>query len=130
MEEFGIDVMPAGLVPPNPLELLSSQRFTDTIKGLQARYDRIIIDSAPCQAVSDSLVLSRIADSLIYIVRADSTSEQIVTTALARLARINAPVTGVVLNQFDVANAAKYGDSGYSTGYYEYYSSDVSAANS
>ena len=122
MEEYGIDVMPAGLIPPNPLELLSSQKFKDTLTDLQVRYDRIIIDSAPCQAVSDSLVISSSADAMIYVVKAEATSQQLVSSALSRLRRVGAPLIGVVLNQFNAEHAAKYG--GYNSGYYDYYGSD------
>ncbi|MDH3325366.1 MAG: polysaccharide biosynthesis tyrosine autokinase [Gammaproteobacteria bacterium] len=58
--DIGIDVLPCGLLPPNPLELLSSARFAGLIDFLCERYDRIIIDSAPVQAASDALVLSTV----------------------------------------------------------------------
>ncbi|HIL97634.1 MAG TPA: polysaccharide biosynthesis tyrosine autokinase [Pseudomonadales bacterium] len=131
IEAFGLDVMPAGLITPNPLELLSSLRFKDTLTELRSRYDRIIIDSAPCQAVSDSLVLSRSADALIYVVQADSTSRHVITTALKRLRRVGAPIVGIVLNRFDTDNAARYERySGNVSGYYNYYGGDERVAKS
>ncbi|MGO3643377.1 MAG: GumC family protein [Pseudoalteromonas sp.] len=57
-EQSGITVMPCGQLPPNPLELLSSRRFTKIIELLKGQYDRIIIDTAPVEAVSDSLMIS------------------------------------------------------------------------
>jgi len=118
-KELGIDVLPAGAVPPNPLDLLSSERFGMILKKLSETYDRIIIDSAPTQAVSDSLVLSQNADALVFVVRSDSTPTQVAKNALDRLYGANAPVIGVVLNRFDAAVAAKYG--GYGSGSYGYY---------
>ena len=56
LEEANIDVLTAGMIPPNPLELLSSHRFEEIIRGLSERYDRIVIDSPPSILVSDSLV--------------------------------------------------------------------------
>jgi capsular exopolysaccharide synthesis family protein len=119
MENGGIDLIPSGVVPPNPLEMLSSKRFADLIEHLAERYDRVIIDSAPTQAVSDSLVLSGLSDGVIYVVKADDTTTQIARNGIERLQRINANIIGVVLNQFDPEAAARYGQNG--KGYYDYY---------
>ncbi len=115
-----MDVMPAGMVPPNPLELLSSKRFAQVLEGLLKHYDRIIIDSAPTQAVSDALVLSSLADAVIYVVRADSTSVSLVKGCLKRLNDVNAAITGVVLNGMDMDKKGAYSDqyAHYYGGYY------------
>ena len=115
----GLDVMPAGTVPPNPLELLSSDRFASIIKVLADKYDRVIIDSAPTQAVSDALVLSRHANAVIYVVKSEATASPLVQAGVGKLLQMGAPVKGVVLNQLDVKKAAKYGYS--YGGYYDYY---------
>lgn len=115
----GIDVIPAGIVPPNPLELLSSRRFEELLATLADKYDRVIIDSAPTQAVSDSLVLSSHVDGVLYVVKSDSTTTHIAEEGLQRLTRANAHILGIVLNQFDASHAAKYG--GYGKGHYDYY---------
>lgn len=70
----GLDVIVAGPVPPNPAELLSSQRLDDLMAELRKRYDYIFIDSAPVGMVSDTFTLDRLADATIYVVRADYTS--------------------------------------------------------
>ncbi|MCH7683585.1 MAG: polysaccharide biosynthesis tyrosine autokinase [Gemmatimonadetes bacterium] len=119
MAEGGIDLIPAGIVPPNPLELLSSRRFAKLIEELREKYDRVIIDSAPTQAVSDSLVLSDLADGVIFVVKADSTTTQVALGGIQRLLRVNANLVGVVLNQFDSEGAVKYGY--YGKDYYDYY---------
>lgn len=119
--EYGIDVLPAGTIPPNPLELLSSPRFGQVMSVLKEHYDRIIIDSPPTQAVSDSLVLSTHADGLIYVVKSDSTAVNVISNALTRLYQVGAPILGVTLNQFDASAASKYGYDGYDRyGYYAY----------
>ena len=112
----GIDVIPAGTVPPNPLELLSSNSFERLLNELVARYDKIIIDSAPAQAVSDSLVLSQLVDGLVFVVKSDKTHVREVKNALERLDSVKAPLLGIVLNQFDAK--AAMGTKGY--GYYGY----------
>lgn len=116
----GIDVITAGVVPPNPLELLSSKRFSDLLSGLAVAYDRVLIDSAPTQSVSDSMVLSQHADGVVFVVLCDSTPIQLVRDGVHRLLRVNADMLGVVLNQFD-PGLTGYGS--YGKKYYEHYSS-------
>jgi capsular exopolysaccharide synthesis family protein len=107
-EKAGIYVMPAGTVPPNPLELISSQRFAEMIEKIRDAFDIVIVDSAPLQLVSDSLVLSQYASGVIYVVKADATPYQVAQNGLKRLRRVGAPVMGVVLNQLDLEKAEKY----------------------
>lgn len=121
----GVDMLSAGAVPPNPLELLSSPRFSEVIGYLREKYDRVIIDSPPTQAVSDALVLGSLANSLIYVVRSDSTAKPLVIKGIGQLLQSNAPVTGIVLNQVDIKKAMK---NGYNYGgYYDYYGYSDSA---
>jgi len=122
VEELNIDVIPAGMIPPNPLELLSSRRFAAVLTGLEKHYDRIIIDTAPSEVVSDAHILSTYANALIYVVRADSTNIKVVKSGLARLREAGAPLTGVVLNQVNVDKRQAYGyGKNYYGGYYDYY---------
>jgi len=117
-EESGVDVITAGMIPPNPLELLSSSRFTELLTDLRTKYDRIVIDMAPTQAVSDALVVSKLVDSLIYVVRADFTRQKAAKNGIGRLLEVNAKLAGVVLNYVDVSKKENY--EGYH-GYYDYY---------
>lgn len=123
LEGSGMHVMPAGLIPPNPLEMISSTRFSQALETLKDRFDRIIIDSAPLQAVSDALVLSSYADSVIFVVRADSTPATQAKKCIASILGSNEPLTGIVLNQFDVRKASSYYGSDYYQ-YGDYYQSD------
>lgn len=107
VDAMGMDVMPAGLIPPNPLEMLGSKKFEDALDELRRRYDRIVIDSAPTQPVSDAMILASLADAVIYVVKADSTSTYDVQKGVSALLANNAPLAGVVLNQFDVRGAGK-----------------------
>ena len=118
-----VDVIPCGSLPPNPLELISSQRFRDLLARLQQRYERIIIDAPPTQAVSDPIVLSTMATSVIFVVKADSTPAPLVAKGLERLREVNAPLAGVVLDQVDMRKASRYGYGGKygASGYYDYY---------
>ena len=113
----GIDVMVAGAVPPNPLELLSTEKFGNIVKQLRESYDRIIIDSPPTQAVSDALILSTHSDGLIYVVKAASTSVHLAQAGTGDVLQAGAPLTGVVLNQIDLDKQSSYSYA--YTGYYE-----------
>ncbi|MDB6142693.1 MAG: putative exopolysaccharide biosynthesis protein [Pseudomonas sp.] len=105
----GYDMLPAGMLPPSPLDLLSSPRMAKLLLVLRSRYQRIIIDSPPTQTVSDALVLATHSDAVIYVVKADSTSISEVQKCLAILQQHDVPVSGVVLNQVDLRHARKYG---------------------
>jgi capsular exopolysaccharide synthesis family protein len=102
------EVITSGAIPNNPLELLSGTDFKDIIELLKQRYDRIIIDSAPVNLVSDAQVISTFADSLLYVVKANSTSTSIANKGLKTLRNIDAPITGVILNQVDLKKAGQY----------------------
>ena len=119
-ETYNIDVMHAGTVPPNPLELLASNRFKAVLKSLENHYDRIIIDSTPVQAVSDALILSQYAKGVLYVVKADATPDRVIRNCFKRLREVEAPVIGVVLNQVDIKKSARYGYQDYE-GYYDHY---------
>ncbi len=115
----GIDLLGAGAVPPNPLELLSSARFEKVLEFLRSKYDRVVIDSPPTQAVSDATVLATHANALIYVVKSEATPIPLAQKGVGQLLQSNAPVTGVVLNQVDIKKAQKHGYS--YGGYYDYY---------
>lgn len=124
----GVDMISAGAVPPNPLELLSSKRFVEFIERVKGEYDRIIIDSPPTQAVSDPLMLGTLANALIYVIKSDDTAIPLAAKGVGQLLQSNAPVTGVVLNQVDMKKAKKHGYR-YS-GYYDSYGYSDSSAKS
>lgn len=117
--------LPAGRIPLNPLEMLSSQRFADAIEALRKMHDVVVIDSPPMQMVSDALVLSRFATAVLFVVKADSTPYPLARESIIRLHRVKAHVLGAVLNRFDVARAQKYYDdySGLEAHYYNKYGS-------
>jgi capsular exopolysaccharide synthesis family protein len=115
----GLDVLAVSQRPPNPAETISSMAFVALLKDLRERYQRIIIDSPPCQAASDTLVLSRLADAVLYLARVDETKAATVRRALHQLRSTNAPVVGCVLNKVDVKkNREAYGDYRYAYRYY------------
>ncbi len=65
----GLDLLPAGIVPPNPAELLSSRNLDVAIDYLRTKYDYIILDAAPVGLVADSMIVNRVADLVAYVTR-------------------------------------------------------------
>jgi succinoglycan biosynthesis transport protein ExoP len=126
MEHIKLHVMPAGIIPPDPLEMLSSKRFVEALATLSERFDRIVIDSAPLQAVSDALILASYAQSVIYVVKADATAATQVQKCIASIVANNEPLTGVVLNQFDARKVRSYYGNKYAQ-YSDYYQSEEPA---
>ncbi len=104
-----LHIIHAGVIPPNPLELLSSKRFKDLIKHLKSLYDVVVIDSTPTLAVSDALVVSQLADAVLYVIRADATPYQAAEQGAKRLRRADVPLLGVVLNQVAASGKGYYG---------------------
>ena len=85
-------------------------------------YSHIIIDAPPILPVSDAALLSKRADCVLYVVKSDATKVSQIRNGLALLERVNAPVLGIVLTQFDAHKAEKYGDYEYGS-YYQHYAS-------
>ncbi len=115
-----LDVLPAGTIPNKPLDLLSSPRFNRLLQLMRSRYDRIIIDSAPVQAVSDALILGRLTDSVIFTVKANSTSIAIASRAMNRLREAGISLSGAVVSQVNLRKNT-VGDELNFEGYYDYY---------
>ena len=116
-----VDILPSGPIPEQPLELLSSKRFEKILEQLTHHYDRIVIDSAPTQAVSDALVLSKLSDAIVYIVKSHDTSIELVKRGVQRLEQSGAAITGVLMTQVDIEKLVSYGGDYYYQGYYDYY---------
>jgi len=92
-----LHVMTAGPSVPNPLEVLSSKRFTDLLALLKDQYDFIILDSAPVMPVADTLAIARVCDGLLFCVASEQTQRERAKQAIQALDRTGAQVIGVVL---------------------------------
>lgn len=108
-----LDILPAGVVPPNPSELLQSERLDELMAELRQRYDYVIVDTAPIALVGDTYLLHRLADMTVYVTRANYTTYELVdlinqTHEQQRLPKMVAVLNGV--------NAKKVGY-GYGYGY-------------
>lgn len=116
----GIDIIPCGPVPPNPSEMLGSQSMLKIIETLRGRYDRIIIDSPPITAVTDAVIISRLVDGVLLVVRAGETHREIIKNGISLLQSANAHILGAILNGVNMGRDSYY----YYQYYYYYYGED------
>lgn len=104
-------LLPSGHLPPNPSELLSSNRMSFLITYLKKRFDVLVIDTPPILPASDALLLVPHSDGVLLMVKAGLMNREIVKRAVERLELAQANLLGVVLNQVDIRRE----------GYYKYY---------
>ena len=108
IEGTTLAVMTSGSIPPNPLELLHSDRFTQTLQALSKHFEIIILDSPPVELVSDASVIAARASGVIFVTKAQSTPYPVAKKSLQRLRRSGGHIIGVVLNALDFNKAEKY----------------------
>lgn len=115
-EQDCIDVLVAGQYSPSPLELLSSPEFAALLDQLRGQYERIIIDTPPAMAVSDSQVIAERCDAVIYVIKEDSTRIRPAMEGISRILESHGRISGVVLNKV-AQKRAKHYSYGYQDGY-------------
>ena len=109
-----LDVMATGPTPPNPAEMLSSQRMRDAIGSLKRDYKFIVVDSPPVLSVTDAVILSVLVDRVLLVVRSNETEKAPVLRARDLLAGVRSPLLGVIVNAVDLNSGPHYR-------YYQYY---------
>ncbi len=114
-----LDILASGDIPPNPSELLASNRMAGFIEQLKTQYDYIIMDLPPVTAVSDALAVSKFLDGVVMVVRDGMSDQQMLSEALRQLEMVDVRVLGFVYRDTD-SNGKKYGKR-YSKKYYKYY---------
>lgn len=119
-EHPNLMVLPAGTIPPNPSELLGSQRMRDLIATLTQTH-RVILDAPPLLPVTDAALLTTSTDGAVLVVAANDTRKEHVERASANLKNVNAHLLGAVINRASVSrlNRLLYGE-GYGYGSYGY----------
>jgi polysaccharide biosynthesis transport protein len=122
--ESGVDVISFKRSRHNPTRLLSSQRMAMLIGLLRSSYDRVIIDGPPLLGVSDSRILTEMADAVVFVVRWETTTLDLVRDAVKELEAAHAKIGGAVITRVDVERHALYGYGGidsYFSKYNDYY---------
>jgi capsular exopolysaccharide synthesis family protein len=112
----GLDLLPAGQIPPNPSELLGSVAMADLLERLSASYDTVLLDSPPLLPVTDAVVLSSLAGGALVIVGADRIHRPQLQQSLESLETAGAHLFGIVMNKIARREAAAYAY-GYSSEY-------------
>jgi non-specific protein-tyrosine kinase len=113
-QQPGLYLLTSGPLPPNPAELVGSEKMGRLLETLQAYFDMVIIDSPPCLAVTDAVVLSTRVDGVAMISNSGSTRRKQLQEAVARLNDVNANILGIILNRLTAKTGGYY--------YYYYYS--------
>jgi capsular exopolysaccharide synthesis family protein len=113
-----LSLLPCGPIPPNPAELIGSERMKEMLRALGTQYDHILIDSPPLMYVTDPVILSTLVDGVIIVVHGGKSSRDVVRQSRQMLANVGAKIFGVVLNNVNHSHKS-YGDS-----YYGSYSED------
>jgi capsular exopolysaccharide synthesis family protein len=115
-----LSVVLSGPNPPNPSELLASDRMKSLIHEVRAKFAYVIFDSPPVLAVTDAIVLAASADGVVLCVHGGQTPRDLVLRSSERLRQSNIPVLGAILNNLDLQ---QYGYT-FKKSYYDYYDSD------
>ena len=117
----GVHLMPAGHIDDESPELLLESALAPTMNVFRAYYDRILIDSAPVQAVSDALILGKHVDTTLFVVKADDTSSIVASRGVRRLQQHGVDICGAIISQVDLDTVARYGGDHYYEGYFDKY---------
>ena len=118
----GLDLLPSGIIPPNPAELLARANFDKAFEYLKKKYDFIIMDTAPVGLVTDSLISSRVADAVVYVMRLNYTESEDINFLNTLVADGKLENVSVVINGDEHKNGGRrvygrYAKYGYAYGY-------------
>lgn len=105
----GMNMIVAGVVPPNPSELLEGKRFADLIRAARSTYDYIIIDTPPVGSVIDSAIVARQSDGVALVVASGEISYKFAQKVKSQLEMAGSKLLGVILNKVDLSQSSQYG---------------------
>ena len=109
----GVMVLTGGPIPPNPAELVGSQRMKRLIQEVSEQYDMVLIDTPPIIAVTDAAILAQEVDGVILVLAAGEVNKEYAQRAKEQLDKVGAKILGAVLNKADMKTSEYY--------YYYYY---------
>ena len=110
---IGFDYLPGGDIPPNPVQLLESDKMRELLETSQHIYDLVIIDTPPIGLFSDALLLARYADVIALVSRYNKTSRKELSASIGLLKKANVTALGVILNSVPMSSQGAYGYYGY-----------------
>ena len=112
-----LDIITSGAIPPNPSELIASDRANIMITELKQKYDYVLFDMPPIIAVTDAMIMAKKVDMLLLVIRVNNTEKSVIQRTKSMLENININVTGIIVN--GIVHERYY--RGYSYYYYYYY---------
>lgn len=118
-KEIVFDVIVSGDIPPNPSELLSSERMQTLLERLRERYDFVILDLPPVMAVTDAVIASHIVDGMVVVVRSEHAVRSGLAETMRQLSLANAHILGFVFNGAVESESKYYKKGYYKKGYYK-----------
>ncbi len=114
-----LSLLPCGPIPPNPAELLSSEKMKGLLRSMAEQYDHVLLDSPPLINVTDPVILSAMVDGVILVVHGGKSTRAVAHRARQELSSVGAKIFGVVLNNVDMQREGY--DNPYSYRYYSDY---------
>jgi capsular exopolysaccharide synthesis family protein len=114
-----LSIITSGPIPPNPSELLASDKMIGVLEELKKRFDKIVLDSPPLIAVTDPVVIGKEVDGMVFVVRSGKTTREIAEKSKENAEYAKIKLLGCVLNDVDVRSI--YGSYNYYYYYYYYY---------
>ena len=99
----------AGVIPPNPAELLGSKRFESLLASARKAYDYVIVDAPPLGSVIDAAIIAKMSDASVLVVAANTVSHKFAKVVKEQLEKSGCPILGVVLNKVDMGQNKYYG---------------------
>lgn len=114
-ESLGFDVLLGGIIPPNPGELIRSEKLKNILLDLKSQYDYIVIDTSPLGLVADAYSLSSLADITLIVARSGKTNKTFFKSFMSQIKADRVPNVYVVLNDIDMKKLGNYGN-GYGYG--------------
>ena len=116
-EVKGLDIMSSGVIPPNPAELLMTKRIDNLFTIVKQEYDIVIVDTAPVNLVTDTLLIGKYADMFMYVIRANYLDKRLLAVPQELYNEKKLPNMAIVLNDTDPKRSYGYGYGGYGYGY-------------
>ena len=126
--EKNLYMMPSGVFPVNPTELLGNDRFRKLLKAVKDSFQYVIVDTPPLGSVIDAAVAAQQCDGVILVLSANETSRNLARNVVDQLQAAKVKILGVVLNKLNAKLNGQYGK--YYGAYYGHYSSEEKKANS
>ena len=118
----GLWALSAGMLPPNPAELLGSKRFKEFVTTLGQHFDWVVIDTPPVMAVTDSVIAGHVVQGIVFVLGSEMTNRHTAQRAVEQLANSKAKFVGAILNRVDLQHHGYYYSQYYRKEYGAYYS--------